>query len=70
MSTKPQQVYLGISEDDWKKWYYYNHRKSFQNNKKYLCAPDLEGIFNKRSEITSRCLHQKKHLLSNYDSKD
>ena len=26
--TKPQRVDLGISEDEWKEWYY-NHTKSF-----------------------------------------
>ena len=30
--TKPQRVYIGISEDEWKKRYY-NHTKSFRNKR-------------------------------------
>ena len=30
--TKPQQVYIGISEDEWKKRYC-NHTKSFRNKR-------------------------------------
>ena len=30
--TKPQQAYIGISENEWKKRYY-NHSKSFQNKR-------------------------------------
>ena len=30
--TKPRRVYIGISEDEWKKWYY-NHTKLFQNKR-------------------------------------
>ena len=31
---------------------------------------DLEELLNKRSEIMPRCPHERKYLLSNYDSKD
>ena len=30
--TKPQRVYIGISEDEWKKRYY-NHTESFRNKR-------------------------------------
>ena len=30
--TKPQRVSIGISEDEWKKWYY-NHTKSFRTKR-------------------------------------
>ena len=32
--------------------------------------PDPEELLNKRSEIMSRCTHERKYLLSNYDGKD
>ena len=32
--------------------------------------PDPEEFLNKRSEIMSGCPHERKYLLSNYDSKD
>ena len=118
-TTRPQRVYIGISEDEWKKRYY-NHTKSFQNkcyknetslsshvskikkeigqiptltwsvvrtvpaysNTTKKCAlylhekleilmyADPEEILNKSSEVMSRCPHERKYLLSNYDSKD
>ena len=35
-----------------------------------LYVPHPEELLNKRSEIMSRCTHERKYLLSNYDSKD
>ena len=35
-----------------------------------LMYPDQEELLNKRSENLPRCPHQRKSLLSNYDSKD
>ena len=117
--TKPQRVYIGISEDEWKKRYY-NHTKSFRNKRyknetslsshiskikketgqiptltssivrpvpaysnttkkcalclheklEILMYPDPEELLNKPSELMSRCPHERKYLLSNYDSKD
>ena len=34
-----------------------------------LMYPDPDELLNKHSEIKSRCLHERKYLLSNYDSK-
>ena len=117
--TKPDKSYTGLSEDGWKKRYY-NHRKSFRNQRyqsetmlssyvwetkrtidqipslkwsiitvlpaysnitkrcqlclyeKYVIItyPDPENLLNKRSEIMSKCPHQRKFLLSNYDTRD
>ena len=118
-TTRPQRVYIGISEDEWKKRYY-NHTKSFRNKRyknetslsshiskikketgqiptltssvvrpvptysnttkkcalcfheklEILMYPDPEELLNKPSELMSRCPHERKYLLSNYDSKD
>ena len=41
-------------------------------NQKYaiITYPDPENLLNKRSEIMSKCPHQRKFLLSNYDTRD
>ena len=114
----PNKVYIGLSEDEWKKRYY-NHTKSFCN-KRYerstalsayvwnlqsnnvtptstwsilrtvpaytnitkrclLCLHEklaivtygkIEELLNKRSELISKCRHENKYILSNYDTKD
>ena len=35
-----------------------------------ITYPDPENLLNKRSEIMSKCPHQRKILLSNYDTSD
>ena len=119
VSTKPDKSFIGLSEDEWKKRYY-NHRRSFRNQryqsgtmlssyvwetkrvideipslkrsiitaltaysnitkrcqlclyKKYaiITYTDPENLLNKRSENMSKCPHQRKFLLSNYDARD
>ena len=39
-------------------------------NLEILMNPDPEELLNKRSQIMSRCPHERKYLLSNDDSKD
>ena len=112
-----RKVYLGLTEDEWKKRYY-NHTQSFRNEKyqksttlsNYLWElksesgeiPELiwsieksipaysnttkrcllclheklaistyerpSELLNKRSELTSKCRHENKYLLCNYDN--
>ena len=118
-SNKPDKVYIGLSEPEWKKRFY-NHRQSF-NNKKYsgsttlssyvwdiknkdnetptlkwsilkcvpgysnvskkclLCLheklliityPNQNELLNKRSELISKCRHENKFMLVNYNTND
>ena len=82
--TNPQCVYIGISEDKRNTNINMVNCKSspIYSNTTRKCAfclhekleiimyPEPDELLNKRYETISRCPHQRKYLLSNYDSKD